>query len=96
MPQTRDRRSTDKEILAQLANITAVLETMHQTEAARRERELHLTEIVTKDHETINGNGKPGLKTEVQLLKDSMGRINWAFGIFTAAIIADIASRLVK
>ena len=96
MPQTRDRRSTDKEILDQLAKITAVLETMHQTEAARLEREKNLTDIVNKDHEAINGNGKPGLKTEVQLLKDGMSRINWAFGIFTAAIIADIASRLLQ
>ena len=97
MPQqTRERRNTDKEILAQLEAITAQLDKMHQVESARLEREKHLEEIVAKDHEAINGNGKPGLKTEVQLLKDGMGRINWAFGIFTAAIIADIATRIIK
>ncbi len=97
MPQqTRERRNTDKEILSQIADMKALLEAMQRTEAARVEREAHLVDTVNKDHEIINGNGKPGLKTDVQLLKEGMGRINLAFGVFTAAVIGDIVTRLLQ
>lgn len=44
---------------------------MQQNESARIEREKTIQEEIKKLKETINGNGKPGLKTDVQLLMES-------------------------
>ena len=44
---------------------------MQQVEAARGEREKAMREDLDKLKETINGNGKPGMKTDVQVLIDN-------------------------
>ncbi len=83
-----------EKILARQDEILASQTELQVIEAARSAKEIVLIDKVGKHEEAINGNGKLGLKTEVQLMKDQMSRMNWAVGVFVAAVIADIASRI--
>lgn len=80
------RRSTDEEH----AEILAILSDI-RTQLAERK---HYDDKVTALDKCINGNGTPGLKTEMQLVKDQLQRFNWAAGILVAAVLGDIASRI--
>ena len=42
----------------------------------------------------IDYNGKPGLKTDMQLMKEQMGRVYAIGGIITTAILLDFITRL--
>lgn len=65
--------------------------------------------IARQSQEAIKGNGKPGLETEVALLKDNatpradfavlkdnMSRINWFFGATALLVTGDIVSRILS
>lgn len=54
----------------------------------------HIDEQVEKHDKLLNGNGVPGLKTDVQLIKDQLGRLNWAAGLIVMGLIADTLSRV--
>jgi hypothetical protein len=96
-PTIAERRKEMNEGLAQdIKEIKNMLADMKQAEAARGEREKTTHNDVEGLKKTINGNGVPGLKTDVQIMKEQMGRINWIMGIFVAAVIADIVTRIMK
>jgi hypothetical protein len=91
-----DRRKTDEIILERVDALAADVKRLILCEAGRIEREETQTKLIRSHEEAIKGNGKPGLQTDMQIMKDNISRINWAFAVFTAAIIADIASRIIK
>lgn len=90
----KDIREMLERIIKTQGDLSDKLDDMDRKEAARAEREKQFYDSVQRHEEVINGNGKIGLKTEVQLLKDHVRRINWVMGLFTAAFIVDIASRI--
>jgi hypothetical protein len=69
MPTVAERRKEMNEGLAQdIKEIKSMLATMQSSEAARCERERAMKDELDKIKDTVNGNGKPGLKTDVQVL----------------------------
>lgn len=85
---------TNEQILAEVMKIHVRLAELAETEAARTEREkAHETLLIAHD-QTINGNGHLGLKTEMQLLKEGMSRVNWIGALVVAAMVADMVSRI--
>lgn len=94
---------TNEQILTEIMQIHLRIEEIQLAEAARIEREKVTDDMVHSHDRAINGNGKPGLKSDVQtnrsdiqIVRDQVGRINWIGAIITAAIIADIVSRVYK
>ena len=54
-----------------------------------------MNDVKTENLNTIiMGNGKPGLKTDMQLMKEQMGRVYAIGGIITTAIILDFVTRI--
>lgn len=91
-----ERRSTDIELLNAVKEINDTLSIMRQQESARLEREKHNDAMLIEHEKSIKGNGKPGLQTDMQLVKDNLTRINWIGAIVTSAIIIDLLARIVK
>jgi carbon monoxide dehydrogenase subunit G len=56
----------------------------------------HIDDKVEKHDKLLNGNGVPGLKTDVQIIKDQLGRLNWASGLVIAGLLADVLSRILS
>ncbi len=95
MAQTERRRPIDgdhTEIMAMLGKI--------QTDQAEIKNELlarkHLDDKVISIDKVVNGNGVPGLRTDVQIIKDQLGRLNWASGLVIAGLLADVLSRILS
>lgn len=82
------------DIGGRIDELFAVLNEMKQIEAARAERERVLSEKVAQLDGAINGNGKPGMKTDLRIAQEQITRASVIGGMVTAAIIADIASRI--
>lgn len=61
-------------------------------ESARVERELQFRTDVDNLKKTVNGNGAPGLKTDVQLLKEQMIRIYWLGGVVVVALVGNFVA----
>jgi hypothetical protein len=82
------RRSTDEEHAQILSALDAIkLELMGRK---------HLDEKVLSLDKAINGNGTPGIRTDVQIIKDQLGRLNWASGLVIAGLLADLLTRLLS
>ena len=82
------RRSTDEEHAQILRALDAIkLELMERK---------HLDEKVLSLDKAINGNGTPGIRTDVQIIKDQLGRLNWASGLVIAGLLADLLTRLLS
>lgn len=86
-PTADRRRGSDDEHREILAILTEI-----KTEMAARK---YIDDKVHALDKCVNGNGVPGLRTDIQLIKDQIGRINWAAGLVAAVVIADIASRII-
>lgn len=87
------RRRSDEEyagITTRLDDIITRLVDFEKREAARA----HIDDDVKKLKEAVQGNGKPGLKSEVQLIRDQLDRLNWAAGAVVMGIIADVLTRI--
>ena len=82
------RRSTDEE----LAQILSALDAIKMELMERK----HLDEKVLSLDKAINGNGTPGIRTDVQIIKDQLGRLNWASGLVIAGLLADLLTRLLS
>lgn len=82
------RRSTDEEH----AQILNALDEIKRELLARK----HLDEKVISLDKLVNGNGTPGIRTDVQLIKDQLGRLNWASGLVIAGLLADVLSRILS
>jgi len=65
-------------------------------EAARTEREVHTKHDVDCLNKIVNGNGVPGLKIDVQLLKEQMTRIYWLGGVIVVALIGNFIAMWFK
>ena len=76
--------------------ILNIVQAIQLDNAARDERDREVKKCVDEHQEILNGNGKPGLKTDIQLLQRNIKVINWIGAIMTGAILADIASRLIQ
>ena len=82
------RRSTDEEYAQILSALDAIkLELMERK---------HLDEKILSLDKTINGNGTPGIRTDVQIIKDQLGRLSWAGGLVIAGLLADLLTRLLS
>jgi len=80
-----------KEMLAQLISDTRA------TESARAEREKVLAEELAAMKHIVYGNGSPGLKTDVRILKEKMNSVYWLGSVIIIATVGNIiASILTK
>lgn len=82
------RRSTDEE----QAQILSALDAIKMELMERK----HLDEKVLSLDKAINGNGTPGIRTDVQIIKDQLGRLSWAGGLVIAGLLADLLTRLLS
>jgi hypothetical protein len=53
----------------------------------------NVQECVDEHDEAINGNGKPGLKADVEATKNNLKIVNWLGALIAAAIIMDMVTR---
>lgn len=67
----------DKEILDRLSNIHLDVRELHADHRALSEKVEEIKEDVAKVDHTLNGNGKPGLRIEVDRLKQDAARRQW-------------------
>mgnify|MGYP001378557583 CR=1 FL=1 len=74
--------------------IKTMLQQIQVDNAANLERQKQIDYSVTELKKTVFGNGKPGLKTDMQLMKEQMGRVYAIGGIITTAILLDFITRL--
>ena len=101
MAAIKNKSVTNEEILTEVMNIHLKITEIQLLEARRVEREKITNDLVYGLDRAINGNGKPGLKSDTQqnthnihALQENFKRINALGAVFTAAIIADIISRI--
>ena len=85
---TERRRTTDEEH----EEIKGMISDLKNILLSRQ----HLDEKVMSLDKTVNGNGVPGLRTDVQIIKDQLSRLNWASGLVIAGLIADVLSRILS
>jgi hypothetical protein len=85
-----ERRKVNEGMASDIRDIKNMLVDIQRLESARVERELVTRDDVNKLKLTTYGNGSPGLKTEVQLLKDKMNGIYWLGGVVIIASIGNI------
>jgi len=84
-------------LIQDVKDIKEMLVSMQKLEAARVERENAVHEKVMKLDQAVNGNGKPGLKTDVELLKESeKKRAAFQNAIATAVIIQIVLTLILK
>ena len=88
MAQTERRRTQDEEH-EEIKNMIGDLKNILLSRQ-------HLDEKVMSLDKTVNGNGVPGLRTDVQIIKDQLGRLNWASGLVIAGLLADVLSRILS
>jgi len=97
MTQTKpERRVDNKEILESVNEIRDRVAEIQRLESARAEREKINDELIKDHQKAIKGNGKPGLQTEMQLVKDNLKRVNAVGAIVTGAIILDLIARVLS
>jgi len=68
---TERRHEINEELLEDIREIKGLLLAIQKADAARVERENRMRDDVDGLKETVNGNGKAGIKTDVELLKAS-------------------------
>ena len=94
------------------ANIKEILDIVKGIEVSNAARDIKIESIKTlseKNYICLEGNGKPGIKSDVEHLQDNMVSkeeivkiqgsvkiVNWIGGIVGGAIIIDIATRLLQ
>jgi len=91
---TIERRKVNEGLVSDVKEIKNMLVEMKVLEAARATREKAMEIDVIDLKKSVNGNGKPGLKTDVQLLKDQMNRVYWLGGVVIVASIGNIIAIL--
>lgn len=77
-------------LVADVREIKDMLVEMKQLEAARKVREARIQTDVEKLDHAINGNDKPGLKTDVQIMQNKINGIIWLGGAVIVASIGNI------
>jgi hypothetical protein len=105
MPVTRPAGTTTDKLYANLnerfittQNDIREIKTILQqllVENSKNAEHVRLNDMKTDNlHAVVMGNGKPGLKTDMQLMKEQMNRVYAIGGVITSAIIFDIVSRI--
>jgi hypothetical protein len=85
-----ERRKVNEGLLTDIREIKDILVSIQKLEAARAEREKTSREDIDKLKFTVNGNGTPGLKTDVQILKNKVNGVYWLGGVVIVATISNI------
>lgn len=70
------RKEINLGLVQDVKEIKDILLDMQKSEAARWEREKAMRKDVDDLKEAINGNGKPGIKTDVQRLSTDVSNLN--------------------
>lgn len=86
--------ATNTQMLKKLDEVLDAIHEIRQQEAARNEREASMKQSIAEHEQFINGNGKPGLKSEFAVVKQDISRINWIGGVLLVAVIGDIVARI--
>ena len=89
-----ERRADNKQLVEDIREIKEMMSAMMQIEAGRKERESTQRIEIDALKNCINGNGQPGLKTDVQLLKARMNGVYWLGGVVTVATVSNIVALL--
>ena len=79
------------------AKLDAIISGIAEIKSFHAAQEVRLAAVEcqnTKNREAIDGNGKPGLKTEMAIMKDGMNRINWVSGALLLFLLGDMVSRV--
>ena len=92
--RTPERRSDNKQLVEDIREIKEMMSEMMQIEAGRKEREINVRLELDALKKCITGNGQPGLKTDVQLLKARMNGVYWLGGVVTVATVSNIVALL--
>ena len=71
--------------------ILAKLEQMRVENATRDEKISAMLRTLNEDHATLNGNGKTGLKTRVELLEQSLSSISSWLKVVVGVAVAQTA-----
>jgi len=91
-----ERRKLNEGLAQDIKEIKKMLTEHLLLEAAREERERAMHDDVKKLKETVHGNGKPGLKTDVQLLQDSEKKRAAIQNAIAIALIVQIILSLIS
>jgi len=78
--------------------IDAILKIVQEIQTQNVVQALEIEDLqdCTKEHDAdIDGNGNPGLKADMGMVKANLKLINWIGGIITAAVVLDAVSRLI-
>jgi hypothetical protein len=81
----------DKEILDRLSNIQLDVRELHSDHRNLSEKVDDVRDEIEKFNHTINGNGTPGMKVEIDRLKQAEARRRW----LNRAVIGTVLSIIV-
>ena len=87
-------QATNTMILKEIKSLNAAVQTLLLAESARIERENKNDAMIIEHEHSIKGNGRLGLNTDVQILKDNMNRINWVGAAIVIILLGDVATHL--
>jgi hypothetical protein len=89
MTQTQTQK-----ILEKLDGVMSIVEELRRYNAAHVERAAIIEKQVAAHTEFINGNGKPGAKSDLAAIKQDLARINWIGGALLLTVIGDVMTRI--
>ena len=82
--------SVNSQILKEIKSLNAAVQSLILAEAARVEREKSNDVTLMDLEHTVNGNGKAGLKVDVQLLQSNIRVVNLVGLSLFGIMIADV------
>jgi hypothetical protein len=89
-----ERRKVNEGLVQDIKDIKKMLVEMQTLEAARNEREITVKRDIDSLNLAVNGNGKPGLKTDVQILQNKINGVYWLGGVVIVASVGNIIAIL--
>ena len=90
-PSARERRATASDI-KEILSIVKNIEIQNATRDAERRELLRIT---AKHELCLEGNGKPGLKADIEKMQANVKIAVWVFGIAGGVFIADSVSKVI-
>lgn len=76
-------------------SILTIVQEIKTQNAVQAEQIKTVQECQDEHKKDINGNGKPGLKRDMEKVKGNLILINWIGGIIAGAVIMDAITRLI-
>jgi len=86
-------------VAAYVQDIKEILEIVKNIEVQNATRDAQITaigELAKQNYVCLEGNGKPGIKSDVEKIQSSMKIANWASGLVGGAILLDLITRLLS